>query len=122
MRNVLSGVSCRNALAPGMYAVLLMAGTSVEAACPDYVTLPSGTAFNLAALIADTGSPDNALRKARSLVAHVNANGGCPQSAELAVCEEILAVTRKAIVALEACSSSGVPSVKMPENEWTASK
>ena len=110
-----------------------VAATRLPPACTQFFLWPvlrwnlraritSHCTFNLAGLIADTGSPDNALRKARSLVAHINANGGCPQSEELAVCEEILAVTRKAIVALEACSSSGVPSVKMPENERTASK
>jgi hypothetical protein len=122
MSTILTRLSRSTALAPGMFAALLMAGTSAESACPDYVSLPSGTVFNLAALIADAGSPEGALRKAQRALAQVGAYGGCPQSQELAVCEETLAVARKAIVALEACVSSESASGKVRENERAASK
>lgn len=78
-----------------------------ESVCPDYVVLPSGSAFNIARLIADTGSPEAALGKARAAVAQVNSSGGCGRLNRSAVCEETMAVARKAIVALEACATPG---------------
>lgn len=122
MRSILSRVGRPFAVAHSTFVALLLAATSAESACPDYVALPSGTVFNLAALIADAGSPDGALRQARSAVAKVSAYGGCLPSEELAACEETLAVARKAIVALETCVASDSPSGKVQMNQRDASK
>ncbi|SAL86176.1 hypothetical protein AWB74_07596 [Caballeronia arvi] len=48
-----------------------------EAACPTYVELPTGTVFDIARMVDDSGSPSDALAQARADVAQVNAFGGC---------------------------------------------
>lgn len=122
MKAILGRANRTPVLAPGMFATLLLAANYAECACPEYVSLPSGTVFNIAGLIRDAGSPDGALRKARSAVAQISARGGCPQSEELAVCEETLAVARKAIAALEACVSSDSLSESLRKKERAAVK
>ena len=103
----------------------LNAQVRAESTCPDYVVLPSGSAFNIARLIADAGSPQAALDKARSAVEQVSSNGGCPRSVRRAVCDETIAVAKKAIVALEACvrpSGSSGSSGSVEKDSPTASK
>ncbi|WP_227746957.1 hypothetical protein [Paraburkholderia franconis] len=72
--------------------------------CPDFVELPSGSSFNVARLIYDSGSPDAALRKVRQMFARAS-ESGCPRSEKPAACDETLAVARKAITALELCTA-----------------
>ncbi|MBN3756323.1 hypothetical protein G3N95_25510 [Paraburkholderia sp. Tr-20389] len=103
-------------------AMLLAAQVRAESTCPDYVVLPSGSAFNIARLIADAGSPQAALDKARSAVEQVSSNGGCPRSVRRAVCEETMAVAKKAIVALEACVRPSGSSGAVETDSPTASK
>ena len=97
-----------------LLAALLAPPVHAGSSCPDFVILPSGSVFNIAKLIADTGSPEAALKKARTAFDQVSANGGCPKSVQRAVCEETLAVAKKAIVALEACAAHG-PQTDAPE-------
>lgn len=77
-----------------------------KSACPAYVELPSGSAFDIAHLVKDAGSPEAALGKVRDALARIDANGGCPHSVRPLVCQETVAVARKAMAALQACSSS----------------
>ena len=91
-------------LVPPTFALLVATPVHAESTCPDYVILPSGSVFNIARLIADTGSPEAALKKAKGALDEIAANGGCPKSVRRAVCDETMAVARKAVVALEACA------------------
>ncbi|HWT37760.1 MAG TPA: hypothetical protein VN289_15840 [Paraburkholderia sp.] len=104
MQIIIPGITARMAaLVPVTCVTLLATQVHAESTCPDYVVLPSGSAFNIARLIKDAGSPQAALDKARSAVAQVSSNGGCPRSVRRVVCEETMAVAKKAIVALEGC-------------------
>lgn len=109
-------------LAPATLAMLLATPARAESSCPDFVMLPSGSVFNIAKLIADTGSPEAALKKARTAVDQVSANGGCPSSVKRAVCEETMAVAKKAVVALEACVTHGPQADGIDNGGHTASK
>ncbi|KMZ11713.1 hypothetical protein BHUM_04138c [Candidatus Burkholderia humilis] len=76
-----------------------------ETPCPGYVETDGGSAFDLAAIIKDTGSPQSALTKVRSAVSKIDAGGGCAAFFDTHACEETLTLTHKAIAALQACSS-----------------
>jgi hypothetical protein len=82
---------------------------AAHAECPGYVETDAGSAFDIASIIRDTGSPQSALDKVRSAVARVNAGGGCSIFRDRLACEETLTLANKAIVALEACASSSAP-------------
>jgi hypothetical protein len=77
--------------------------------CPGYVETDAGSAFDLASIIRDTGSPPFALDKLRGAVAKVNAAGGCSIFRDQHACEETLTLANKAIVALQACAPSAAP-------------
>ncbi|WP_061136054.1 hypothetical protein [Caballeronia fortuita] len=77
--------------------------------CPGYVETDAGSAFDIASIIRDTGSPQSALEKLRGAVARVNAGGGCAIFRDRLACEETLTLANKAIVALQACASSSMP-------------
>src|ERR1700682_5611912 len=68
--------------------VVCTARTQAASACPDWVTTPAGSAFNIAALIADNGSPQAALEKVRDSLARVVKGGGCGTFVEPAACDE----------------------------------
>lgn len=95
--------------AVGLVATLLTVGAHAGSTCPDVVVSPSGSTFNVAALIADTGSPEAALDKARTALSQVKSGGGCRIFEDIAACEETLLVAKKAIAALEACSAASPP-------------
>ncbi|MDR5740883.1 MULTISPECIES: hypothetical protein [unclassified Caballeronia] len=88
---------------------LLAIGVCAHAECPGYVETDAGSAFDIAAIIKDSGSPQTALDKVRGAVSKINAGGGCAIFANKRACEETLALARKAIVALQACSSTASP-------------
>jgi hypothetical protein len=121
-------INCRpsgrvSMLAPVTFAMLLAIEARAESTCPDFVILPSGSVFNIARLIKDTGSPEAALKKARTAVDQINSNGGCPKSVQRAVCDETMAVAKKAIVALEACAAHAGPQTDLLDKGGrTASK
>ena len=104
--------------------VLLLSSVDAraESVCPDYVALPTGSAFNLARLIADAGSPELALRKIRAALAQVTAAGGCPKAEEPNACQETLAVARKAMTALQACTSKAPSEETAEQNGQAPSK
>jgi hypothetical protein len=86
-------------------AMAVCAVSRAEPTCPNWVETSSGSAFNLAAVIADAGSPQSALDKVRSALAKVNQGGGCTIFANKRACDETLTLARKAIVALESCTA-----------------
>src|ERR1700686_1801199 len=54
----------------------------------------AGSAFNVAALIADNGSPQSALEKARDALARVVKGGGCRTFVEPAACDETVELAK----------------------------
>ncbi|KDR29737.1 MULTISPECIES: hypothetical protein [Caballeronia] len=93
------------AAAAGMICMAAHAQTQ----CPGYVETDAGSAFDIASMIRDAGSPQSALDKLRNAVAKVNAGGGCSIFRDRLACEETLTLANKAIVALQACASSRMP-------------
>ncbi|BAN26941.1 hypothetical protein [Caballeronia insecticola] len=95
---------------PAIAAIgLICAAAHAQTQCPGYVETDAGSAFDIASIIKDTGSPQSALDKVRNAVARVNAGGGCSIFRDRLACEETLALANKAIVALKACASTGAP-------------
>lgn len=90
---------------------LITVGVSIhaQAECPGYVETDAGSAFDVAAIIKDSGSPQTALDRVRGAVSKINAGGGCSIFANKRACEETLALASKAMVALQACSSASPP-------------
>jgi hypothetical protein len=107
-----------------VFFVLLLSTVDAraESVCPAYVSLPTGSIFNLARLIADAGSPELALRKIRAALAQVTAAGGCPKAEEPNACQQTLAVARKAMVALQDCTSTAPPEETAERNGRAPSK
>jgi hypothetical protein len=101
--------------AVGLIAILFTVGAHAGSTCPDVVVSPSGSTFNVAALIEDTGSPEAALDKARTALSQVNSGGGCRLFEDIAACDETLLVAKKAIAALEACSAAIPPKHQAPQ-------
>lgn len=94
---------------PLVFAIALFSTFSgdARAACPPYVELSSGTVFDLAKLIADSGSPSAALEKARADLAQVSRDNECSTDEHArhhAECLEIVEAAQKAVGALERCS------------------
>jgi hypothetical protein len=84
----------------------ICAGAHAQAQCPRYVETDAGSAFDVASVIKDSGSPQSALAKLRNAVTKIDAGGGCSVFANTRACEETLTLARKAIVVLQACSSA----------------
>jgi hypothetical protein len=103
--------SSRYARPRRLYAVaaigLICTAVHAETQCPGYVETDAGSAFDIASIIRDTGSPESALAKIRGAVARVDAGGGCSIFRDRIACEETLTLAKKAIVALQACASAG---------------
>ncbi|MDB5786403.1 hypothetical protein [Caballeronia mineralivorans] len=89
--------------------VVCTARTQTASACPDWVTTPAGSAFNIAALIADNGSPQAALEKVRDSLSRVVKGGGCGTFVEPAACDETVELAKKAIKELERCAPASGP-------------
>jgi hypothetical protein len=88
---------------------MICVAAHAQTQCPSYVETDAGSAFDIASIIRDTGSPQSALDKVRNAVARVNAGGGCSIFRDRLACEETLALAGKAITALQACASSNLP-------------
>ncbi|SAK85546.1 hypothetical protein AWB82_05798 [Caballeronia glebae] len=88
---------------------MICVAAHAQTQCPGYVETEAGSAFDIASIIRDAGSPRSALDKLRSAVAKVNAGGGCSIFRDRLACEETLTLANKAIVALQTCSSPGTP-------------
>ena len=108
----------------GRVITLVVAGPismlSAEAACPTYVELPTGTVFDIARMVEDSGSPIDALEKARADVAQVNAFGGCASlehSPKYKICQEVMAAANAAIAALEACVKDESPTAAVDHKQ-----
>jgi hypothetical protein len=109
-----SALSPRRWPGAGLLLTFVAVGALAKPACPDWVVTPAGSAFNLAALISDNGSPGAALEKVRNAIARVNNGGGCQSIADPAACEETIALANKAVAALEACGAPNAPSKPAP--------
>ncbi|WP_235023481.1 hypothetical protein [Caballeronia glebae] len=95
---------------PAVAAIsMICVAAHAQTQCPGYVETEAGSAFDIASIIRDAGSPRSALDKLRSAVAKVNAGGGCSIFRDRLACEETLTLANKAIVALQTCSSPGTP-------------
>jgi hypothetical protein len=101
--------------AAGLSLIFVAIGAHAKPACPDWVVTPAGSAFNVAALISDNGSPGAALEKARNALARVNNGGGCESIYDPAACEETIALAKKAIAALEECGTPNAPTKPVPK-------
>jgi hypothetical protein len=107
---LLPKIRLRRKPAAGLFLVCVAIGAQAKSTCPNWVVTPAGSAFNVAALISDNGSPGAALAKARNAVERVNKGGGCESIADdPAACHETIALAKKAIAALEECQ---VPNAK----------
>jgi hypothetical protein len=102
-------------LAAALVATLVTARAHAGSACPNWVETPSGSAFNVAAVISDNGSPKAALAKIRVALLQMNAVGGCKAFGNSVACNETVALAQKAIAALEECTS--VPGSQGPGKE-----
>ena len=98
-----AGILLRLAAITVINATCAVANATTQ--CLDYVETDAGSAFDIASIIRDSGSPQSALDKVRSDVAKVNAGGGCAIFRDRLACEETLTLATKAIAALEACTS-----------------
>lgn len=93
---------------PAIAAIgLICVAARAQAECPGYVETDAGSVFDLASIIRDTGSPQSAIDKLRDSVAKVNAGGGCSIFRDQLACEETLTLAKKAIAALQTCTSKG---------------
>ncbi|AET94644.1 hypothetical protein BSFA1_65700 (plasmid) [Burkholderia sp. SFA1] len=93
---------------PAIAAIgLICAAAHAQTQCPGYVETDAGSAFDIASIIRDTGSPQSALDKIRNAVARVNAGGGCSIFRDRLACEETLTLANKAIAALQVCAMPG---------------
>jgi hypothetical protein len=82
--------------AVGLFSIFVAIGARAKSPCPNWVVTPGGSAFNVAALISDSGSPGAALAKARNTLARVNNGGGCESiAADPAACGETIALAKK---------------------------
>ncbi|WP_106855090.1 hypothetical protein [Caballeronia novacaledonica] len=88
---------------------LICVAAHAQTQCPGYVETDAGSAFDVASIIRDTGSPQSALDKVRNAVARVNAGGGCSIFRERRACEETLTLADKAIAALQVCAAAKMP-------------
>jgi hypothetical protein len=88
-----------------LIATLITARAHAGSTCPNWVETPAGSAFNVAAVISDNGSPKAALAKIRVALSQMNAVGGCKAFGNSVACNETVALAHKAIAALEECTS-----------------
>jgi hypothetical protein len=102
-------------LAAALVATQVTARAHAGSVCPNWVETPSGSAFNVAAVISDNGSPKAALAKIRVALLQMNAVGGCKAFGNSVACNETVALAQKAIAALEECTS--VPGSQGPPKE-----
>ncbi|WP_277189168.1 hypothetical protein [Caballeronia sp. BR00000012568055] len=88
------------------FSAMLCVAAYAETPCPGYVETDGGSAFNLAAIVHDAGSPQLALRRVQNAVSKIDAGGGCSIFSDQHACEETLTLAHKAIVALQTCSAT----------------
>jgi hypothetical protein len=91
--------------AAALVTMLFTARAQAGSACPNWVETSSGSSFNVAAVIADNGSPQAALVKVRAALSQMDAVGGCKALGDSVACHETVALAAKAIAALEECTS-----------------
>jgi hypothetical protein len=107
-RKPLSRARVRTASAAAFAALVCIAAYG-ETPCPGYVETEAGSAFDLASVIRDSGSPQSALMRLRNAVSKVDAGGGCSIFRDTHACEETMTLAHKAIDALQACAPARAP-------------
>ncbi|MBW0447693.1 hypothetical protein EN871_22900 [bacterium M00.F.Ca.ET.228.01.1.1] len=90
----------------GLALALFMSSADAVSACPTVVTTPAGSAFDLASLVADNGSPQAALAKLRAALSKLGWGTRCSLLRDVQACNETVDVAKRAVVALEACAAA----------------
>ncbi|KMY86218.1 hypothetical protein BUMB_05716 [Candidatus Paraburkholderia calva] len=80
-----------------------------ETPCPGYVETDGGSAFDIAAVVKDAGSPQSALARIRNTVSKIDAGSGCSIFSDKHACDKTLTLAHKAIEALQTCASANPP-------------
>ncbi|CAB3696986.1 hypothetical protein LMG27174_03461 [Paraburkholderia rhynchosiae] len=99
--NVPSGL---RAATVGFALTLCVSSVGAVPACPKVITTPAGSAFDMASLISDNGSPEAALNRLRSVLSKLAWGARCNMLRDVAACDETVELAKRAVVALEACA------------------
>ncbi|WP_027798982.1 hypothetical protein [Paraburkholderia dilworthii] len=93
----------------GLTLALFVSGVGAATSCPTVITTPAGSAFDMASLIADNGSPQAALAKLRSVLSKLGWGAHCTMLRNVAACDETVELAKRAVAALEACAAPTPP-------------
>jgi hypothetical protein len=93
----------------GLTLALVVSTAGAASSCPTVITTPGGSAFDMASLISDNGSPAGALAKLRSVLSKLGWGSRCSMLRNVAACDETVELAKRAVVALEACAGSTPP-------------
>ena len=93
----------------GLTLAFVVYTAGAASSCPTVITTPGGSAFDMASLISDNGSPAAALAKLRSVLSKLDWGSRCSMLRNVAACEETVELAKRAVVALEACAGSTPP-------------
>ncbi|HEX7935497.1 MAG TPA: hypothetical protein VF573_20815 [Paraburkholderia sp.] len=89
----------------GLALTLAVSSAGAASNCPNVITTPAGSAFDLASLISDNGSPEAALTRLRSSLTRLDDGARCKMLRDVHACDETVELAKRAVVALEACSA-----------------
>jgi len=103
----------------GLALALFVWSADAVSACPTVVTTPAGSAFDIASLVADNGSPQAALAKLRAALSKLGWGSRCSLLRDTQACNETVDIAKRAVVALEACAAASPrgPSVERPNGK-----
>jgi hypothetical protein len=93
----------------GLTLALFVSSAGAASNCPTVITTPAGSAFDMASLISDSGSPLAALAKLRSVLSKLGWGARCSMLRNVAACDETVELAKRAVVALEACAGPTPP-------------
>lgn len=93
----------------GLALALLVSSADAGPSCPTVITSPAGSAFDMASLIADTGSPQAALTRLRAMLSKLGWGTRCTMLRDVNACNETVDLAKRAVVALEACAPTAPP-------------
>ncbi|WP_035475490.1 hypothetical protein [Burkholderia sp. WSM2230] len=93
----------------GLALALFVWSADAVSSCPTVITTPAGSAFDLASLVADNGSPHAALAKLRAALSKLGWGTRCTMLRDVHACTETVDIAKRAVVALEACAAAAPP-------------
>ncbi|ALE54409.1 hypothetical protein C8K18_107165 [Paraburkholderia sp. GV068] len=93
----------------GLTLALFVSSADATSSCPTVITTPAGSAFDVASLISDNGSPQAALAKLRTMLSKLGGGARCKLLRDVVACNETVELAKRAAVALEACAGSAPP-------------